>query len=160
MTNIQKTIKYSLIFGFIGAVLLPLIHESYANIGRTFSLLLLAVLVLAMTVRLSQFSLKEALLGITLTLAVSSVLGACIYLFVHNSIVSFLERNSKYFRLTAAEHLKYYVLTAVILMLSYAVCLLIFGFKGLVRKFKDNQTAAKSYIDNAFDDVSLKEDKQ
>ncbi len=160
MTNIQKVIKYSLIYGFIGAVLLPFIHESYANIGKTFSLLVLASLVLVMTIRLSAFSFKEAILGITVTLAVSSVLGACIYLFVHNSVVDFLERNSKYFALGMTGHFRYYTFASLILLSGYAVCLLIFGFKGLIRKFKDNQTAAKSYIDNAFDDVSLKEDKQ
>lgn len=160
MTNFQKAIKYSLIYGFIGAVLLPLIHESYANIGKTFSLLVLALLVLAMTVRLSQFSFKEALLGITVTLSVSSVLGACLYLFIHERVVDFLESNSKYFYLGVSGHFKYYVSAVLILLSGYAVCMVIFGFKNLVRKFKDNQTAAKDYIDNAFDDVNSKEDNQ
>lgn len=155
MTNIQNEMKYSIIYGFIGAVLLPFIHESYANIGKTFSLLVLSALVLAMTVRLSQFSFKEALLGITVTLAVSSVLGACLYLFIHQKVVDFLERNSKYFALEMTEHFRYYVSVLLILLSGYVVCLIIFGFKGLFRKFRDNQTAVKDYIDNAFDDVNF-----
>lgn len=160
MTNIQNAMKYSLIYGFIGAVLLPFIHESYANIGKTFSLLVLSALVLAMTVRLSQFSFKEALLGITVTLAVSSVLGACLYLFIHEKVVDFLEKNSKYFAMEMTEHFKYYVSALLILLSGYVVCLIIFGFKGLLRKFRDNQTAVKDYIDNAFDDVNSNEDNQ
>ncbi len=160
MTNIQKAIKYSLIYGFIGAVLLPLIHESYANIGKTFSLLVLALLVLVMTVRLSQFSFKEALLGITVTLSVSSVLGACLYLFIHQRVAEFLESNSKYFYLGVSGHFRYYFSAMLILLSGYVMCMVIFGFKRLVRKFKDNQTAAKDYIDNAFDDVNSKEDNQ
>lgn len=158
MTNIQTAMKYSLIYGFIGAVLLPFIHESYANIGKIFSLLVLSALVLAMTVRLSQFSFKEALLGITVTLAVSSVLGACLYLFIHEKVVDFLERNSKYFALEMTEHFRYYVSVVLILLSGYLVCLIIFGFKGLFRKFRDNKTAVKDYIDNAFDDVNSNED--
>ncbi len=158
MTNIQNAMKYSLIYGFIGAVLLPFIHESYANIGKTFSLLVLSALVLAMTVRLSQFSFKEALLGITITLAVSSVLGACLYLFIHEKVVDFLEKNSKYFALEMTEHFRYYVSVLLILLSGYLVCLIIFGFKGLFRKFRDNQAAVKDYIDNAFDDVNSNED--
>lgn len=160
MTNIQKAMKYSLIYGFIGAVLLPLIHESYANIGKTFSLLVLALLVLAMTVRLSRFSFKEAMLGITVTLAVSSVLGACLYLFIHERVVDFLESNSKYFYLGVTGHFRYYVSAVFILLSGYVVCLIIFGFKSLFRKFRDNQTQVKDYIDNAFDDVDSNEDNQ
>ena len=158
MTNIQNAMKYSLIYGFIGAVLLPFIHESYANIGKTFSLLVLSALVLVMTVRLSQFSFKEALLGITVTLAVSSVFGACLYLFIHEKVVDFLEKNSKYFALEMTEHFRYYVSVLLIFLSGYLVCLIIFGFKGLFRKFRDNQTAVKDYIDNAFDDVNSNED--
>lgn len=158
MTNIQNAMKYSLIYGFIGAVLLPFIHESYANIGKTFSLLVLSALVLVMTVRLSQFSFKEALLGITVTLAVSSVLGACLYLFIHQKVVDFLEKNSKYFALEMTEHFRYYVSVVLILLSGYLICLIIFGFKGLFRKFRHNQTAVKDYIDNAFDDVNSNED--
>ena len=158
MTNIQNAMKYSLIYGFIGAVLLPFIHESYANIGKTFSLLVLSALVLAMTVRLSQFSFKEAMLGITVTLAVSSVLGACFYLFIHERVVDFLERNSKYFALEMMEHFRYYISVVLILLSGYLICLIIFGFKGLFRKFRGNQMVVKDYIDNAFDDVNSNED--
>lgn len=149
MTNIQKAMKYALIFGLIGAVLFPFIHESYANIGKTFSLLVLAVLVVAMTIRLSLFSLKEALFGITVVLAISSVLGACLYFIVHEWVVDFLEKNSKYFYLGMAEHFRYYVFASLILLSSYILCLLIFGFKRMIK----NQSATKDYIDNAFEDI-------
>ncbi len=149
MTNIQKVIKYSLICGFIGAVLFPFIHESYANIGKTFSLAVLAVLVLAMTIRLSTFSLKEALFGITVTLAVSSVLGSSLYFIVHESIVDFLEKNSRYFYLGMDEHFRYYAFVSLILLSSYILCLLVFGVKRLIK----NRSAVKDYIDNAFDNI-------
>ena len=152
MTNFQKAIKYSLIYGFIGAVIFPFIHESYANIGKTFSFVLLSALVLAMTIRLSMFSFKEALLGITVTLTLSSVLGACFYLCIHEKVVGFLEKNSKYFYIGVAEHFRYYVYSALILLSSYILCLIIFGFKKLEQKVRNNQTATKDYIDNAFND--------
>ena len=131
MTNIQKAMKYALIYGFVGAAALPLIHESYANIGKTFSLLLLTALVFAATIRLSLFSLKETLLGITVALAVSSVLGVSLYFIVH----------------------RYYVFSAMIMLSSYVLCFVIFGFKKLI----NNQRKAKDYIDNAFDDVNSKD---
>lgn len=160
MTSFQRAIKYSLIYGFIGAVLLPLIHESYANIGKTFSLLVLALLVLAMTIKLSMFGFKEAFIGITLTLSVSCVLGECLYFGMYEKIAGFLEKNAEYFSLGITEHFRYYISAAAILLSGYAVCLLIFGFKRLIRRFKDNQKAAQSYIDNAFDGLNSKKDGQ
>lgn len=150
MTNIQKSMKYALIYGFVGAVLFPFIHESYANIGKTFSLIFLAALAFAMTIRLSMFSLKESLLAITVTLTLSSVLGACLYLFLHEWVIHFLEKNSKYFYLTLTEHFWYYVYAGLILLSSYVLCLLIFGFKRMIK----NRTVTKDYIDNAFDDFN------
>lgn len=159
MTNLQKVMKYALIYGFIGAVLLPFIHESYANIGKTFALVVLAVLVAAATIRLSMYSFKEAVLGLTVMLAISSILGACLYLIVHEMVVDFLEKNSEYFYLGVTEHFRYYVSAAVILILGYVLCLLIFGFKKLISKFKDNQKKTKDYIDNAFDENFEDENK-
>lgn len=153
MTNIQKAMKYALIYGFVGAAALPLIHESYANIGKTFSLLLLTALVFAATIRLSLFSLKETLLGITVALAVSSVLGVSLYFIVHEWVVNFLEKNSHYFYLGISEHIRYYVFSAMIMLSSYVLCFVIFGFKKLI----NNQRKAKDYIDNAFDDVNSKD---
>lgn len=159
MTNLQKVMKQALIYGFIGAVLLPFIHESYANIGKTFALVVLSVLVIITTVKLSMYSFKEAILGLTVMLAISSILGVCLYLIVHEVVVDFLEKNSEYFYLGVTEHFRYYVSAAVILVLGYVLCLLIFGFKKLISKFKDNQKKTKDYIDNAFDDSFEDENK-
>ncbi len=152
MTNFQKAIKYSLIYGFIGAVIFPFIHESYANIGKTFSLALLTILVIVMTIRLSQFSPRHAFLGITITLTLSSVLGTCLYLIIHEKVVDFLQKNSRYFYIGVTEHFRYYAFVALILLSSYLLCLILLGFKKLVKNLSDNQTSTKDYIDNAFND--------
>ncbi len=152
MTNLQKVIKLALIYGFIGAVLLPFIHESYANIGKTFALVLLLIFVTEAAIKFSMNRFKEAVLGFTVMTAIASILGACVYLALHSTVVEFLERNSKYFYLGMTEHFRYYMLAASIFAFGYLLCLMIFGFKKLISKFKDNQNKAKDYIDNAFDD--------
>ncbi len=152
MTNIQSVMKRSLAYGFTGAVLLPLIHESYANIGKTFSVLLLLILVVIAALRISAFELKQAFLGVTVMIAMTSILGLCLYIPIHELVYDFLTENSKYFELTYTEHFNYYISAALILISAYLICLLKFGFHKLVNKLKGNQLAAKNYIENAFDD--------
>lgn len=152
MTNLQKVIKKALIYGFIGTVLLPLIHESYANIGKTFALVVLAALVTAATIKLSMYDFKEAFFGLTVMLAISSILGASLYLILHEKVIEILSNNSKYFYLGETGQFMYYVSAASILISSYVLCLLIFAVKKLIGKFKDNQKRTKNYIYNAFDD--------
>lgn len=160
MTDLQKVMKQALIYGFIGTVLLPLIHESYANIGKTFALAVLAVLVIAVTVKLSMYSFKEAFLGLTVMLAISSILGASLYLILHEKVIEILSDNSKYFYLGETGQFRYYISAALILFSSYVLFFLIFGFKKLVNKFRDNQKKTKDYIDNAFDNsFDSQEDK-
>ena len=132
--------------------MLPFIHESYANIGKTFALVLLLIFVAESAVKFSMHRFKEAILGFTVMTAVSSVLGACLYFALHNTIVEFLERNSKYFYIGITEHFRYYILAAAIFAFGYVLCILIFGFKKLIKKFKQNQNRTKEYIDNAFND--------
>lgn len=151
MANLHKVIKLALIYGFIGAVLLPFIHESYANIGKTFALVVLVIFVAEAAIKFSMYSFKEAILGLTVMTAIASILGVCFYLAVHNVVVEFLERNSKYFYLEITEHFRYYVSVISILVSGYVLCMVIFGFKKLIRKFRDNQEKARDYIDNAFE---------
>lgn len=148
----NKWVKESLIFGLSGAIILPLIHECYANIGKTFSMIVLFLLVVFVSFRFSKYKPKEATTGIATTIALSGILGICIYLIFHGLIVDFLSKISKYFYLSTQEQIWYYIYVFILLILIFAFYFIFHGIKVAIKKTKDNGKKAQEYIDNAFDE--------
>lgn len=152
MSDFQKAVKRALIFGFSGAVILPFIHEFYANISGGFFTAVIFVLALICGVMFSRFEVKSALVSITVFTTVCAALGICLYVLIHPIAVSFLSSVSRYFRLSYLESVYYYAK----LFLAFALVYLVYGVLHLVMilvvKSKASRDNIKTYIDNAFDD--------
>lgn len=157
MECMKRSMKYSLVFGICGCFVIPVIFEMYANVSRDFALLLFAAYVLAAGFKFSPLPAKDAMLGITCTIAYSGVLAIPAFLLVHPRVKALLEKRSKYFTLAFREQVKFIVYIALIFLLMYLVWLARAGFKKAFEKFRSNSEKTKGYIDNAFDDTQDKE---
>lgn len=158
MNDLQKTLKYSLIFGLSGALLIPLFYEVYANISRTIGLVLIAVWAVFAGIKLSAQKLKYGILGATACIAYTGVLGIVGYTIIHPAMVSFLNSHSSYIQLSIKEQARFLLYAAVISLCIYLVCIARRGIMKATSHIKGNGNKAASYIQNAFaDDVG--EDK-
>ncbi len=152
MTDLQKAVKMSLITGFIGAAVLPILHETYANISKNFVIFCLLAGCVVSGILYSKRALKNALCAITVQISISAALGIALYVLIHPLVVSFLNKISKYFYLSSPESIYYYSLVLLNLLgiyFIYAVAHIIVLF---IKRTKDSNEKIKSYIDNAFDD--------
>ena len=152
MKDFQKAMKLSLCFGLIGAVLLPLMYEFYANISRTVSLAILAGWAVFIGIRYSVLSRKAAFLAASAGLAYSFGLGLICYVIIHNAAVGILSSGSKYFYLTLKEQMLFPLYAVLIMLASFAVMLFVWGIKYAVKRIKANSEQVGDYINNAFDD--------
>lgn len=153
MDSMKRSMKYSLIFGICGSAVIPVIYELYANVSKDLALLLFACYVIFAGVKFSPLPFREAMLGITCTVAYSGVLSIPMFLLIHPWVKSVLEKRSKYFRPALSEQLRFIIMTALIFLLMYLVWAARAGIKKAFEKFRSNGEKAKGYIDNAFDDT-------
>ncbi|MBR1750978.1 MAG: hypothetical protein IJ740_08900 [Ruminococcus sp.] len=149
--DLKKPMKYSLILGLSGSVLIPLFYEAYANISRTFAIILLVGWALVCAVRLVRFPVKEGLLAITCMLIYTAGIGVVMYVAIHPAAQSFLEKNSKYYYLTLEEEFDFFKSAALIMLAVYLVFFLRLFFISAIDKIKENREKAGEYIDSAFD---------
>ena len=149
--------KLSLCFGLAGAVLLPLMYESYANISRTMALLILGCWAVFVGVKSSGLAKKAAFLCVSAALAYSIGMGLIFYVIIHNAAVSMLEKSSKYFYLTLQEQLMFWLYAFLLLLVSYVIMLFVWGFKYVIHHIKSNNEKAADYIANAFDESGDKQ---
>ncbi len=152
MTDLQKAVKMSLITGFIGAAVLPILHETYANISKNFVIFCLLAGCVVSGILYSKREVKNALCAITVQISISAALGIALYVLIHPLTVSFLNKISKYFYLSSLDSFYYYSLVILNLLgiyFIYAVAHIIVMF---IKRTKDSNEKIKSYIDNAFDD--------
>lgn len=157
MDSMKRSMKYSLIFGICGSAVIPVIYEIYANISKDLALLFFAAYMLTAGVKFSSLPAKEAMLGITCTVAYSAVLSVPMYLVIHPRVKALLEKRSKYFQLAFGEQLSFIIRILLIFLLMYLVWIARAGLKKAFEKFRSNGEKAKDYIDNAFDDTKDKE---
>ena len=144
--------KLSLCFGLIGAVLMPLIYECYANISRGLALFLLAGWTVFVAVKLSALSHKAAMLAGTAKLAYTAGLGLICYIVIHPAIVSALEKSSKYFYLTLKEQLVFVLYALFILLGMFPICFTRWGITYAAKRIRSNNDMIGKYIDSAFSD--------
>lgn len=152
MTDLQKAVKLSLITGFIGAAALPILHETYANISKSFAAICLLLGFVLCGILYSKREVKSALCAITVQISLSAALGFALYVLIHPLTVSFLNKISKYFYLSAYDSFLYYSLVLLSLLGIYIVYAVAHIFVVLIKRTKDSNEKIKSYIDNAFDD--------
>lgn len=151
MKDFQRAMKLSLAFGLCGAVLLPLLYECYANISRTAALVLIGAWALFTGLKLSALDIKAALLASAAELIYTAGLGFVVFVLIHPAVVRSLEKNSKYFFLTLKEQGVFVVYAFALMLLVFVACIAVWGIKGAVRRIRDNNELAASYIENAFD---------
>lgn len=152
MTDLQKAVKMSLITGFIGAAVLPILHETYANISRNFVILCLLAGCVVSGILYSKREVKNALCAITVQISISAALGIALYVLIHPLTVSFLNKISKYFYLSSLDSFYYYSLVLLNLLGIYFIYAIAHMIVMLIKRTKDSNEKIKSYIDNAFDD--------
>ena len=157
MDTMKRSMKYSLIFGICGCAVIPVLYEVYANVSKDVALVLFALYVVAAGVKFSPLPAKDAMLGITCTIAYSSVLSIPMFLIVHPWVRDMLQKRSKYFALSFSEQIRFVVMFALIFLLMYLVWAARAGIKMAFEKFRSNSEKAKVYIDNAFDDSEEKQ---
>ena len=150
MDNMQKSMKYSIIFGLCGAVILPFIYEIYANVSSTFGILLWTGGIIFAGVKFSSLDFKEAFLGITCTIAYSGIFGGIFYMFIHPKIMDFLINRSVYFQLTLKQQLTFIGYIFFISIVMYVIWAMKFLAKRTFAKLKNNSEKAGDYIENAF----------
>lgn len=152
MLDLRRSMRLAIGLGLTGAVMLPVFYEIYANISTGFGLLLVLGWALFSGVRFSGMTFKEAMLGITCTIAYSGILGFICYLAIHPAVVSVLTKRSVYFRLGPEAQLIFVVCCFFISWTMYPVWLIRFGARKTAEKFKSNSEKTGEYINNAFND--------
>ena len=119
MDTMKRSMKYSLIFGICGCAVIPVLYEVYANVSKDVALVLFALYVVAAGVKFSPLPAKDAMLGITCTIAYSGVLSIPMFLIVHPWVRDMLQKRSKYFALSFSEQIRFVVMFALIFLLMY-----------------------------------------
>ena len=61
--NLSKSLRLSMIFGFAGALGIPLCYEIYANLSQGIALFFLITASVLAGIRLSQVRLRDAFIG-------------------------------------------------------------------------------------------------
>ncbi|MBR1764204.1 MAG: hypothetical protein IJ746_02310 [Ruminococcus sp.] len=151
MKDFQRSMKLSLTYGLWGAVVLPLLYECYANISRTGALVLIAAWAVFVGAKLSPLDIKAALLAAAAGLAYTAGLGFIVFVLIHPPLVRWLEKNSKYFYLTLQEQGAFIGYAFALMLLSFVTVLGVWGVRSAIRRIKNNNAMAASYIENAFD---------
>ena len=157
MPDLRRSMKLSIGFGLTGAILLPIFYEIYANISTSVGLFFVLCLVIFAGVKFSALTFKEALIGITCTIAYSGVFGFVCALAIHPAIMKMLINRSVYFQLSPKQMLLFVTTCFFLYTGMYLLWVLRFALQKVIAKFKSNSELAGSYIENAFDD---KEDGQ
>jgi hypothetical protein len=157
MPDLRRSMKLAIGFGLTGAILLPIFYEIYANISTSVGLFFVLCLVIFAGVKFSVLTFKEALIGITCTIAYSGILGFVCALAIHPAIKNMLITRSVYFQLQPKQMLIFVTTCFFLYTGMYLLWVLRFALQKVIAKFKSNSELAGSYIENAFDD---KEDGQ
>ncbi|MGN0595472.1 MAG: hypothetical protein ACI4I6_09950 [Hominimerdicola sp.] len=152
MENLKTSMKYSLIFGLLGAVLIPVFYEVYANISRSVGLFFIACWAIFAGVKFSSLSAKEAFVGITCTIAYSGILGMICYIIIHPAVQKMLTENSVYFQLDLKSQMFFLLYAVLISILMYLIWLVRLGLTKAFHRLRNNRKMAGDYIANAFND--------
>ena len=149
----KRSMKYSLIFGICGSIVIPIVYELYANVSKDIALVLFAAYIIFAGVKFSALHAKEAMLGMVTTAAYSIGLGIPAFLLIHPAVKSMLEKRSVYFQLELTQQITFVVRMLLIFLLMFAVWCARAGFSKAIGKLRSNSEKTGDYINNAFDDT-------
>lgn len=150
MKDIDRAMKYFIVFSLGSAVVLPLMGEVYANVSKTIAIVLVAAWAVWAGSKFSSLTVKSAMLGIT-SYAFSSVILSLIgYVIIHPAVKSWIEDHSEYFTLPLTEWAKYWSAAFAMLMLAYVIYFARLGLAKAHGRLKSNSRETASAIDNAF----------
>ncbi len=152
MNDTGQSVKKALLYGFAGALLFPLVYECYANVMQGLAIFIAAAGCVFVAVKLFPYKCKDALPAIAFFIVISAGLGLFLEIMAHDSVVSFLEKNSKYFHLSFKETVYFAAKIFVCYLLSFIVYLGKVGITSAAAKIRSNGEKTADYIDNAFDD--------
>lgn len=154
--DLNSALEKAVIFGLLGAAGIPLAYEVFANISESIAWIALVFGAAFAGVKLSGSGVKNALLGFAVMFAMTAGLGIVGFMIIHPTVKSYLESHSKYFYVSLSESVRFCVRAAGVQLVVPVVILARKGLSTAVKKLKSNGEAAKSYIDNAFDDDDKK----
>lgn len=152
MLDLKKAMRLSVTYGLIGAVLMPVIYEIYANVSQGMGLFFAGAWVLFIGIKLSSLGFKEAAIGITCTIAYTAVFGVFCYMAIHPAVTKMLMKRSVYFQLSLQAKFRFIMCCFWIFLGIYGIWLVRFGTQKAISKFKSNSEKTGAYIENAFDD--------
>lgn len=152
MINNQQSVKRALLYGFIGAAAFVLIYECYANVMQEISIALALAGCVFVAAKLCRYKLSDALTAASIFMIISVGLGVFLEIMLHDSIVSFLEKNSKYFYLGFKEVMYYALKVAACYIVMFMVIIGKAGLMSAISKIKNNSERSATFIENAFSD--------
>lgn len=145
MKDIDRAMKYFLVFSAANAVAAPLMLEFYANISKSIALTIYAVMIIFVSIKFSSLSAKSAFLGISAAVFSSPVFCGFGFIFIHPLVKKAIEGMSKYFTLTLEDAVYCWAALAIIMLTLYPLCAVI----KLIRRHINSDKTADA-IDNAF----------
>ncbi len=152
MIDNQNSVKKALLYGFVGALAFPIVYECYANVMRMLAVGLALAGCVYVAVRLCKYNFKDSLCAAAFFSVISIGLGVFLEIMVHDSVVKYLEENSKYFYMTFKD----VVYFAFKIAMCYAVVFIIIISKTIlisaIKKIRSNAEQSATFIDTAFDD--------
>ncbi len=157
MGDLQKTLKYSLVFGLSGAVIIPFVYEFYANVSKAVGIVLIMLWALTAGLKLSKQKISYCILGTTACLGYAGVLGIVCYVVIHKLAIAFMDVNGGYTLLPLSEQAKFVLYTAIIGMSIYIVCFFARAVKKALAIIIRNRENTASYIQDAFADENIGE---
>lgn len=150
MKELDRAMKYFIVFALGSAVLLPLLGEVYANISRTGALVLVCCWAVSAGVKFSSLPVKSGLVGITAYVFSSVILSLIGYLIIHPAVKGWIDEHSEYFTLSLSEWVRYWGAAFSAQLLAYVIYFARLGISKARGRLKSNGAAAASAIDNAF----------
>lgn len=150
MKDLDRAMKYFILFAVGSAAVLPLAGEIYANVSKSAAIAAVAVWAVYAGWKFSSLPVKSAMLGITSYVFSSVILSVFGYLIIHPSVKSWLESHSVYFSLPLNEWAVYWGEAFALLLASYVIYFARLGLLKAAGKFRNNSEQTASAIDNAF----------
>ncbi len=150
MTNNQQSVKSALRYGFIGAPFLVFIYECYANVMPSIAIAIALCGILFVAIRLCKYELSDGLSAGAFFLVISAGLGLFLEIMLHDRIVAFLEKSSKYFHLDFKETIMFVVQIVLCYVLLFIIIIGKAGVRAAINKIKNNGERSATFIENAF----------
>jgi hypothetical protein len=150
MKDIDRAMKYFILFAIGSAVVLPVLGEVYANVSNGIAVALAAAWAVWAGVKFSSLTPRSAMLGITAYVFSSVVLSLVGYVIIHPAIKSWIENHSVYFSLSLEQLVKFWGTAFGLLLAAYVIYVVRLGFSKAFEKLRNNSRETASAIDNAF----------